>query len=126
MQRLVQPDRLRARILLWAQEEAQAGTLPHNAATVLEAVLYRGALPRGDVTSLLLQTPRHARRIVASLIGRGVLVAEGPRGPLRLAFPAALASRWMPGLFPDHPTDPEQTGRSASIGRPATGSRRPA
>ena len=30
----------------------------------------------------------------------GVLVSESSRAPLRLAFPAALASRWMPGLFP--------------------------
>jgi len=26
------------------------------------------------------------------------------QGTLRLAFPAALASRWMPGLFPEPPT----------------------
>jgi len=32
------------------------------------------------------------------------LVSESSRAPLRLAFPAALASRWMPGLFPDRPT----------------------
>jgi hypothetical protein len=26
---------------------------------------------------------------------------SSPRAPLRLVFPAALASRWMPGLFPE-------------------------
>jgi len=30
-----------------------------------------------------------------------VLTSEGPRASLRLAFPAALAPRWMPGLFPE-------------------------
>jgi hypothetical protein len=44
---------------------------------------------------------RQARRIAAALLERGVLVSESPRAPLRLAFPAALASRWMPGLFPE-------------------------
>jgi hypothetical protein len=46
-------------------------------------------------------TPRHARRIVSDLVRRVVLVSKGPRDPLLLAFPAALASRWMPGLFPE-------------------------
>jgi hypothetical protein len=32
-----------------------------------------------------------------------VLVSETTKTPLRLAFPATLASRWMPGLFPDKP-----------------------
>jgi len=77
--------------------------LPPKAGAVLEAVLYRGEVPRGEVAEILGLTPRHARRIVSELLGRGVLVAAGPRDPLRLAFPAALASRWMPGLFPEKP-----------------------
>ncbi|HSP00138.1 MAG TPA: Fic family protein, partial [Thioalkalivibrio sp.] len=77
------------------------GALPPRAGNILEAVLYRGELPRGDVASVLGTTARHARRIVAALGDRGVLVSETPRAPLRLAFPAALAHRWMPGLFPE-------------------------
>jgi len=30
-----------------------------------------------------------------------VLVSDSARAPLRLVFPATLASRWMPGLFPE-------------------------
>jgi len=44
---------------------------------------------------------RQARRVVSALIDRRVLASESTRAPLRLSFPAALASRWMPGLFPD-------------------------
>jgi hypothetical protein len=29
------------------------------------------------------------------------LESESPRAPLRLTFPATLAQRWMPGLFPE-------------------------
>ncbi len=101
MEGLVQPDRLRARILLWAEEETRVAALPPKAGSILEAVLYRGELPRGDIGPLLGTTDRHARRVVASLVERGVLTSEGPRAPLRLAFPAALASRWTPGLFPE-------------------------
>jgi Fic family protein len=101
MEGLVQPDRLRTRILLWAEEEVRLNLLPPHAGTILEAVLFRGALPRGDVAGLLGTGDRQARRIVSALLTHGVLVSEGPRAPLRLAFPAALASRWMPGLFPE-------------------------
>ncbi len=100
MESLMQPQHLRTRILLWAEEQVRLNILPAKAANVLEALLYRGELPRGEVGSILGVTDRHARRIVAALMAKNVLVSESPRAPLRLGFPAALASRWMPGLFP--------------------------
>lgn len=101
MEELVQPDRLRTRILMWTEEETRLGNLPPKAGNILEAVLYRGELPRGDVADLLGTTARHGRRIVSALTDYGVLSSENSRAPLRLAFPATLASRWMPGLFPE-------------------------
>lgn len=101
MESLMQPDRLRGRILLWAEEEAMLGELPAKAGAILEAVLYRGELPRGDADVILGVTDRQARRVVSALLEKKVLVSDSQRAPLRLAFPAALASRWMPGLFPD-------------------------
>jgi Uncharacterized conserved protein len=44
MEGLVQPERLRARILMWAEEEARVGGLPPRSGSILEAVLYRGEL----------------------------------------------------------------------------------
>ncbi len=96
----MQPDRLRARILVWTEEEIRLDRLLPKSGVVLEAVLYRGELPRGDVASIVGTGDRQARRVVAALIERGVLFSESSRAPLRLAFPATLASRWMPGLFP--------------------------
>lgn len=104
MEELVQPDRLRNRILLWVEEEVRVGTLPARAGQVLEAVLFRGGLPRADVPALLGHGDRQARRVVSALLERGVLQAESTRAPLRLTFPAALAGRWMPGLFPEQAT----------------------
>ena len=101
MESLMQPDRLRTRIALWAEEEIRLGTLPARSAAILEAVLYRGELPRGDAAQVVSGSERNARRIVSALIDAGVLTSESSRAPLRLAFPAALASRWMPGLFPE-------------------------
>ena len=123
MEGLVQPERLRTRIVAWAEEEVRLGGLPARAASVLEAMLYRGELPRGDVPSLLGVTDRHARRVVAALAAPAVdqvlrdlgealspafdelifalLLPLGYLAALVYALPAALAPRWMPGLFPD-------------------------
>ena len=101
LERLVQPDRLRHRILTWADGETRAGALPHGAEAVLEAVLFRGELPRSDVPAILDASERQARRVTAALVERGALVSASHRAPLRLAFPATLAPHWLPGLFPD-------------------------
>ena len=103
MQGLVQPEGLRTRIGVWAEEETRLGNLPPKAGAILEAILYRGELPRGQAAGVVGSGERHARRIVSALIRRGVLLSDSSRAPLRLAFPAALASRWMPGLFPERP-----------------------
>lgn len=100
MSELMQPDHLRERILGWAEREIRTERLPPKSDRVLEAVLYRGQLPRGDVDELLSVSQRQARRVTAALIEREVLASDTPRAPLRLAFPARLASEWMPGLFP--------------------------
>lgn len=77
------------------------GRLPLKSGRVLEAVLYHGELTRGDAADTVGTGERQARRIVAALIDKQVLASESARAPLRLVFPAALASRWMPGLFPE-------------------------
>jgi Fic family protein len=101
MEGLMQPDQLRARILLWAEEQIRLNKLPAKSDAILQAVLYRGELPRADTPGIVDSSERSARRVVSSLLEHGVLTSESTRAPLRLAFPATLASRWMPGLFPE-------------------------
>jgi len=101
MESLIQPNQLRVRIAMWAEEEIRLGKLPPKAKDVLEALQYRGELPRGDLIEIVGTGERQARRIVSSLTDYGVITSESSRAPLQLAFPATLASRWMPGLFPD-------------------------
>ena len=101
MEDLVQPEKLRTRIKLWVDEEIALGNLHEKSGLILEAILYRGELPRGDVVDLFGASSRTASRIVSGLIDRGVVTSTTSRAPLRIHFPAALASRWMPGLFPE-------------------------
>jgi Fic family protein len=102
MESLIEPERLRKRIEIWIEEEAKLGHLNPKVGAIVGAILYRGELPRGEVSDLLgAMTDRHSRRLLEPLTKSGVLLAESTRAPLRLGFPAALAGRWMPGLFPE-------------------------
>ena len=97
----MQPEKLHTRIKLWVREEIELGTLHEKAGTLLEAILYRGALPRGEVAERLGTSERTANRVVAGLTRHGVVTSQTPKAPLDIIFPAKLASRWMPGLFPE-------------------------
>lgn len=100
MEKLMQPDLLRTRILLWAREESERKALPPQSIQLLEAILYRGEIDRGEIPNILNVTDRHARRLTSILIKQGILTSDSPKSSLKLAFPASLANRWMPGLFP--------------------------
>ena len=102
MEELIQPQHLRQRILLWIEETIRLGKLPAGSDLVLDALIYRGELPRSDIPALLGSSDRHARRITSALLGEGVLTSSSNRAPFQLAFPARLAGRWMPGLFPEN------------------------
>ncbi len=100
MEKLMEPDLLRTRILLWAREESLVGKLPPQSVQILSAILYRGEISRGEIAEILNVTDRHARRLTSSLIEKGILISDSPKSSLKLAFPSSLASRWLPGLFP--------------------------
>lgn len=101
MEDLVQPEKLRARIKLWVDEEIELGSLHEKSGLILEAILYRGKLPRGDVVDLLGASSRTASRVVSGLVDHGVVTSKTSKAPLCIHFPAAFAARWMPGLFPE-------------------------
>ncbi len=102
MENLMQPDRLKSRIVSWVEREIQQAKLPQKSGRLMEAILYRGGeLPRGDAAKVLNVGTRQARRIVSSLTQTGSLISESSRAPLYLNLPAHLAGDWMPGLFPE-------------------------
>ena len=101
MSELMQPRLLRDRILKWAGEETSYGKLPPKAARILDAILFRGSLPKGEVAEVLGQSDRSARAATNALSGQGIITSKGARGDWQLAFPAKLAPRITPGLFPD-------------------------
>lgn len=107
MESLVERNSLRTRILLWAEEEIRLGKVHKGVIKVIESLLLRGELRRGEVPGIVELGDRHTRRmIITPLLARGILSSPSERGPLRLAFPSELAPRWMPGLFPPERQDP--------------------
>jgi len=101
MQQLIKPDQLRTRILLWADEEIALGNLPKAAKNILKHLLFEGSLTRNEIPDILSTSPRSARRITKALADYGIIKSDTPKSPWHLVFPAKLASRWMPGLFPE-------------------------
>lgn len=100
MEGLMQPAAFRDRILKWAEEQVSYGTMPAKAPRVLDAILFRGSLPRAQVAEVINQSERTANNATQALVKHGIIASEGARAPWRIAFPARLAARLMPGLFP--------------------------
>jgi len=101
MEQLIKPDQLKTRILLWADEEITLGNLPKPAKNILKHLLFEGSLTRNEIPDILGASPRSASRITKSLADYGIIKSDSPKSPWHLVFPAKLASRWMPGLFPE-------------------------
>lgn len=101
MEKVMQPDQLRTRIMLWAREEIELKNIPPQTLQILEKILYRGEITRSELPELLNVTERHARRLTSALTDIGILTSESSKSPIKLAFPAKFANRWMPGLFPE-------------------------
>ena len=100
MEGLLSPDKVRDRIQSWCRSQIEKGNLHKKSPVLLDSVLYQGQVKRGDVDGILQVAPRTARRVVSDLVGAGILASDGVKAPLRIAFPAKLASDIMPGLFP--------------------------
>ncbi|MFG6572201.1 Fic family protein [Sulfitobacter sp. 1A13353] len=101
MKDLVRPAELRGRVMAWAASEEMRGGVLKGSDRVLRAILMEGELDRGAIPGMLGVSDRQARKVTSRLIEREALASDGPRAPLRLHFPATLASAWMPNLFPD-------------------------
>lgn len=101
MESLVQPDKLKDRIIKWAKGEIEQGQLPNHSEKILEAILYRGELQKNEASEIISKTDRQTRRVTSALVERGVIISKDVRSPFHLSFPAELALIWMPGLFPE-------------------------
>ena len=68
---------------------------------LLEQVLQRGEVPRGDVPRITGLKERTARDLLATLIADGILGSETPKGAISLRFPLDAIELLFPSLFPE-------------------------
>lgn len=102
MSELLDPETLLTRIEIHLEEEIRLRRLPRGSFAVLREAVLAGEVERAKVPAITGYEERSARNITSSLVERGMLTAASQRAPLRLAFPAEVAERWFPNLYPGH------------------------
>jgi Fic family protein len=100
MEALLEPERLSEHMKQYVEEEARQGNISKGAYPLLREVLFVGQVERGQVPELTGYKERMARNVMTDLLKKGLLVSDGPRGPLQLGFPIDVVERWFPRLYP--------------------------
>jgi Fic family protein len=89
-------DTLVDRLKLYADRRA----LKPGAFAILEQVLQRGELPRGEAGRVSGLGERTARDLLATLVRDGILGSDTPKGPVSLRFSLDAVEILFPSLFP--------------------------
>jgi len=100
MSGLLEPARLLTRMEIHVEEQIRGKRLLRGSFAVLREAVIAGEIERSKIPSLTAYEERGARNVTAALVDRGMLTAPSHRAPLRLAFPAEVAERWFPNLYP--------------------------
>jgi hypothetical protein len=100
MSGLLEPTTLLTRMEIHIEEEVRAKRLLRGSFAVLREAVMNGEVERAKIPSLTGYEERGARNVTSGLVERGMLTASSHRAPLRLAFPADVAERWFPNLYP--------------------------
>jgi len=91
-------DQIQARLKEWVADAAAFEHHPLSAERLLSRVLLVGALARTEALEVL--GDQGAEKTLDQLIAEGVLIPESGGAGLTFSFPAKLAGRLLPGLFP--------------------------
>ncbi len=96
MSRLFDLDTLVDRLRLYVDRR----NLKAEAFVLLEHVLQRGELPRGEAGRITGMKERTARDLLGALVSAGIIGSETPKGPVALRFPLDAIEILFPSLFP--------------------------
>lgn len=78
---------------------ALVSNLPAEAHALLQEILLRGELERGEAARVTRTSERSARRVLKDLTERGLLASDTPKGPVSLRFPADTLDVLFPRLY---------------------------
>ena len=88
---------LTARLKLYVERRE----LRPEAFPLLEQILQRGEMPRGDAAQVTGLKDRSAPDLLGSLVANGVLGSDTPKGAVSLRFPLHAVELLSPNLFPE-------------------------
>ena len=97
MSSLCELDNLAGRLRAFV---AERGSLKPEAARLLEEVLVRGEVERGETTRITGLPERSARRVLNDVVTEGLLASVTPKGPVSLRFPVDSLEALFPRLYP--------------------------
>jgi Fic family protein len=79
---------------------AQQDALKPEAAHLLDQVLVRGEIERGEASRITGLPERSARRVLNDLVDERMLASSTPKGPVSLRFPVHSLETLFPRLYP--------------------------
>ncbi len=68
--------------------------------SLLREALLAGSFERGKAPAITGYQDRQARKILANLLEKEMLVTNSPKGAVKLGFPIDVVERWFPKLYP--------------------------
>lgn len=101
MTKLLEPIQLLARIEANILIAVQQRSLLPGSFALLKAAFLEGEVARGQAAAITGYQERQARSMLKRLIDQGLLVADSPKGAVRLGFPTRAAEQWLPRLWID-------------------------
>jgi Fic family protein len=75
--------------------------LKPEAFVLLEQILQRGELPRGEAARITGLKERTARDLLGALVADGIIASDTPKGYVSLRFPLDAVEILFPSLFPE-------------------------
>lgn len=90
-------DQLAGRLRVYAEQDER---FRPEAIRILEEVLLRGEMQRGDAERVSGLKERTARTLLGDLLDDGILGSSTPKGPISLRFPVHSVETLFPKLFP--------------------------
>lgn len=94
---LFELNTLRTRLRRYVERHER---LKPQAANLLEDALMRGEFERGEIIRITGLPERTARRVLADVIGNGLLASDTEKGPVSLRFPEEVLEDFFPRLYP--------------------------